>query len=112
MGLNFKHSGTGVVPCRQRRASFILSYGSSGSHDSPEKFADDLSRWLRRRRNLEKLDGQMQKRSEGRQTYSLSIDEVLTIEASRGKYKQGPGKEVAWFKKNPRLIQFYVECGI
>lgn len=110
MGLNFKHSGTGVVPCRQRRASFILSYGSSGSHDSPEKFADDLSRCLRR--NLEKLDGQMKKRSEGRQTYSFSIEEVLTIEASRGKYEQGPGKEVAWFKKNPRLIQFYVECGI
>ena len=81
-----------------------MSYGSSGSHDSPEKFADDLSRWLRRRRNLEKLDGQMKKRSEGRQTYSLSIEEVLTIEASRGKYKQGPGKEVAWFKKNPRLL--------
>lgn len=112
MGLSFKHSGTGVMPCRQRRAGFILSYGLSGSRDSPEKFADDRSRCLRRRRNLEKLDGQIKKRSEGRQTYSLSIEKVLTIEASRGKYKQGPGKEVAWFKKNPRVIQFYVECGI
>ena len=97
MGLNFKHSGTGVVPCRQRRAGFILSYGLSGSHDLPEKFADDLSRCLRWRISLEKLDGQMNKRSEERQIYNLSIEEVLAIEASRGRYTQGPGKEVAWF---------------
>ena len=47
-----------------------------------------------------------------RQTYNLSIEEVLAIEASRGRYTQIPGKEVAWFKKNARLMQFYVECGI
>lgn len=54
----------------------------------------------------------MEKRSEERQTYSLSVEEVLAIEASRGRYTQGPGKEVAWFNKNARLMQFYVECGI
>lgn len=45
------------MPSRQRSAGFIFPDGFSGGHGSPEKFADDLSRCLRRRRrNLEKLD--------------------------------------------------------
>ena len=44
----------------------------------------------------------MNKRSEERQIYNLSIEEVLAIEASRRRYTQGPGKEVAWFKKKSK----------
>ena len=45
----------------------------------------------------------MNKRSEERQIYNLSIEEVLSIEASRGRYTQGPGKEVSWFEKKAKI---------
>lgn len=84
------------MPSRQRSAGFIFPDGFSGGHGSPEKFADDLSRCLRRRRrNLEKLDRRIEKRSERRQIYSLSVEEVLAVGAFVGRWIQEPGKEVA-----------------
>lgn len=95
---------------REGLASYSL-LGFGGSHSSLERFTDDLSKCLqRRRRNLEKLDWLIQK--DERECIVSLLWEVLAVGASMARWTQRQGKEVARFRESFRLIQFCVGCGI